>query len=178
MGRKLALLRAVNVGARKVPMAELRELAASLGWSEVRTFIQSGNLIFSASGTPAKLEAALEAALSERFGIDVPVIVREPAAWAKLAAANPFPDAARDIPNRLLAMVPKRPAAPDAVDKLAARAADGEGIAAAGGAIWIVYADGVGRSKLTPASIDRACGAPTTGRNYRTVLALKEMLEA
>ena len=60
MGRMVALLRAVNVGGRKLPMAELRALCAGLGWSDVATYIQSGNLVFTAPGKPDAIEAALE----------------------------------------------------------------------------------------------------------------------
>ena len=60
MGRMVALLRAVNVGGRKLPMAELRALCAELGWEDVATYIQSGNVVFTADGKPAALEAALE----------------------------------------------------------------------------------------------------------------------
>src|SRR5436853_6207191 len=101
MARLIALLRAVNVGGRKLPMAELRALCAGLGWEEVETYIQSGNVVFAAPGKPAALEAKLEKAIEERFGIDVPVIVRSAAEWSAYVEANPFPKAARDAPNRL-----------------------------------------------------------------------------
>ena len=94
MGRFVALLRAVNVGGRKLPMAELRALCSELGWSDVATYIQSGNLDFSAGETAAELESALERAISERFELDVPVIVRSAGAWSAYAKSNPFPEAA------------------------------------------------------------------------------------
>ena len=178
MGHRLALLRAVNVGGRKLPMAALREQCGRLGWTQVATYIQSGNIVFEATGGDAALEKALEQAIESEFGLDVPVIVRTRAQWAKLAAANPFTRAARDAPNRLQLLVSKRPPAADAADKLAARAQAGEQVAAAGGGLWIHFPEGVARSKLTPAAIDKAIGSPATGRNYRTVTKLKEMLEA
>jgi uncharacterized protein (DUF1697 family) len=178
VGHRLALLRAVNVGGRKLPMAELRELCGRLGWTNVATYIQSGNIVFDAKGGDAALEAALEQVLAREFGLDVPVIVRTRAEWAKLAAANPFARAARDAPNRLQLLVSKRPPAADAAAKLAARAQAGEQVAAAGGGLWIHFPEGVARSKLTPSSIDKAIGSPATGRNYRTVVKLREMLEA
>ena len=84
------MLRAVNVGGRKLPMAALREQCGQLGWTQVATYIQSGNIVFEATGSDAALEAALEQAIAREFGLDVPVIVRTRAQWAKLAAANPF----------------------------------------------------------------------------------------
>lgn len=178
MGRMVALLRAVNVGGRKLPMAGLRALCEELGWTGVATYIQSGNAIFTATGKAEAIEARLERAIAARFGLDVPVIVRSAGQWAKLAAANPFAEAAKDEPNRLQLLVSKRPPKPDAADILMARAQGGERVEAAGGALWFHFPEGVGTSKLTPALIDKACGSPSTGRNYRTVLKLEEMLEA
>ena len=177
MARLIALLRAVNVGGRKLPMAELRALCAELGWQDVATYIQSGNLVFSASGTGAALEARLEAAIRERFGLEVPVMIRSAAEWRACLKANPFPAVAREAPNRLQILVSKRPPDPRAAERLMARARGGEDAKAAGGALWIHYPGGVGVSKLTPAAIDRAVGSPATGRNYRTALKLREMAE-
>jgi uncharacterized protein (DUF1697 family) len=178
MARLIALLRAVNVGGRKLAMAELRALCAELGWEDVETYIQSGNLVFSATGKAEALEARLEAAIKERFGLEVPVIVRSSAQWAAYVDANPFPEVAGDAPNRLQLLVSKRTPEADAAEKLMARAQGGEAVKSAGGALWFHFPDGVGTSKLTPAAIDKAAGSPSTGRNWRTVLKLKEMIEA
>jgi len=172
------LLRAVNVGGRKLPMARLREICGGLGWKRVGTYIQSGNVVFEAPGQDGPLEQALEAAIHAEFGLDVPVVVRSAAEWAELAAANPFAQAAREAPNRVQLIVSKRPLAADAADKLMARAQAGERVEAAGGGLWFHFPDGVARSKLTPSLIHKACGSPATGRNYRTVLKLREMLES
>jgi uncharacterized protein (DUF1697 family) len=175
MARLIALLRAVNVGGRKLAMAQLRALCAELGWTDVETYIQSGNLVFTARGKADSLEAQLEKAIADRFGLDVPVMVRTAARWSELANANPFPDAARDEPNRLQLLVSKRPPDEGAAEKLMERAQAGESVKAAGGALWFHFPEGVGTSKLTPAAIDKAAGSPSTGRNWRTVLKLQEM---
>jgi uncharacterized protein (DUF1697 family) len=168
----------VNVGGRKLPMAVLRDLCAGLGWQDVATYIQSGNVLFEAPGKDEALEQALEAAILAESGLDVPVVVRTAGAWAKLAQGNPFEKAAREAPNRLHLLVAKRPPASDAAETLMARAQDGEQVAAVAGGLWIDFPEGVARSKLTPRLIDKACGSPATGRNYRTVIKLREMLEA
>jgi len=178
MGRMVALLRAVNVGGRKLPMAELRALSAELGWSDVATYIQSGNLVFSAPGKAEEIEAVLERAIEKTFGLDVPVIVRSKAEWAKYPALNPFPAVAKDTPAKLHILLSKRPPAKDAADVIQARAKAGEQIRQAGDALWLHYPEGAGTSKLTPSLIDRATGSPGTARNYNTLLKLKEMLEA
>ena len=177
MARLIALLRAVNVGGRKLPMGQLRALCTDLGWEDVRTYIQSGNIVFAASGKPEALETELEAAIERIFGLEVPVIVRTRRQWASLAKANPFPVAARAEPSRLQLLVSKKPPRADAAATLAARAEAGEKVEAAGGGVWLHYPEGVSRSKLTPASVDRAIGSPATARNYRTVARLLEMLD-
>ncbi len=176
MARWVALLRAVNVGGRKLPMAELRALCAALGWSDVATYIQSGNVVFAADGQTEALEKALEDAISERFGLDVPVIVRTAAQWAAYPPGNPFPKAARDEPSRLMLLLSKRPPAEGAEGVIQARAAAGEQVRRAGDALWFHYPEGAGTSKLTPSLIDRAVGSPATARNHRTVLKLLDML--
>ena len=178
MGRMVALLRAVNVGGRKLPMAGLRALCEGLGWREVATYIQSGNVVFAAAGKAEAIEAALEKAIAKEFGLDVPVVVRTAAQWAALAASNPFARTAREAPSRLQLLVSKRPPARDAAERLMARAEGGETVEAVRGGLWLCYPEGIARSKLTPALIDKACGSPATARNYRTVMKLKEMLEA
>ena len=175
MGRFVALLRGINVsGHNKVPMAELRALAEEIGLADVRTYIQSGNLFFSADKQDG-LEEKLETAIERRF-IPVPVIVRSAAEWARYPASNPFPEAAEAEPNRVMMMLSKAPPKPDAVAALQERARDGERIASAGGALWIHYPDGAGTSRLSPSLIDRLIGSPATARNWRTVLKIQEML--
>lgn len=178
MGRMVALLRAVNVGGRKLPMAELRALCGEIGWTDVATYIQSGNLVFAGSGRPEAIEKTLEAAIAKEFGLDVPVIVRSRAEWAEYPPGNPFKAAAKDEPNRLMLLLSKAPPASGAEQVIQARARAGEQIRRAGDALWFHYPQGAGTSKITPSLIDRAVGSPGTARNYNTVLRLKEMLEA
>jgi uncharacterized protein (DUF1697 family) len=176
MGRHVALLRAVNVGGRKLPMAELRALAEALGWSEVATYIQSGNLVFSAGGEAQALERQLEEAIDREFGLDVPVVVRGAAQWKRYAPPPAFAAAAKEEPNRLMLLLSKRPPAAGAEKAIEAKAAAGERVIRAGDALWIHFPEGAGNSKLTPALIDRAVGSPATARNYNTVVKLAEML--
>lgn len=176
--RWIGLLRGVNVGGRtRVPMAELRTLAAGLGWREVETYIQSGNLVFAADGKGAALESRLERALSAEMGVETAVMVRSAAEWKGLIAANPFRQASEKEPNRVLIGLSKQPLAAEAGEALQAKAADGERVEAAGGALWFHYPAGVGRSKLSPSLIDRLAGSPVTARNWRTALKLAEMSE-
>ncbi|HEX2659696.1 MAG TPA: DUF1697 domain-containing protein [Polyangia bacterium] len=175
----VALLRGINVGGNKrVPMAELRALAEGLGWRQVATFIQSGNLVFVSDGSSAALEADLERELARHFGFPVEVIVRGAAAWRRYAAGTPFSDAQEARPQRVLLGLSKRPPTPDAAERLKGYCKAGERIELADDAIWIDFAAGIGKSKLSPAVLDRAVGSTVTARNWTTVQALATLLDA
>lgn len=110
--RYAALLRAVNVGGRKVTMAELKVAATRLGYENARTLVASGNLVFDAKKTaPEKLEASLEAAIEKTFGLFSEVMVRDPAQWAAILKANPFLKKAKEDPAHLVCVICKE--APD-----------------------------------------------------------------
>ena len=175
MGRMVALLRAVNVGGRKLPMAELRALCAEIGWEHVATYIQSGNIVFAAKSKPAALERTLEAAIGGRFGMAVPVIARTAVQWAAYAIGNPFPS---EPPNRVMLLLSKAPPEKGADEAIEARATAGEKVRLVGDALWFHYPNGAGTSKLTPSLIDRAVGSSGTARNFNTVVRLQEMLSA
>jgi uncharacterized protein (DUF1697 family) len=173
----VALLRGINVGGgNKIKMTELCALADELGWKGTKTYIQSGNLVFEAASERAALETALETGIRRRFGLEIPTIVRPADEWPALVAANPFPEAAKAEPNRLMLLLSKQAPPPEAAAALQERARNGERVAIAGGALWIHYAGGAGTSKLTPSLIDRLIGSPATARNWRTVLKLHDML--
>jgi uncharacterized protein (DUF1697 family) len=163
----IALLRAVNVGARSVPMAELRALFAALGFADAKTLLQSGNVVFAAQGADAALEAQFEAAFAQRFGFASDFLVRSGAEWAKAIAANPFEQEARTDPAHLVVMALKTaPAATgfpwDGPERVAVR----------GRQAYLVYPEGVGRSKLTLATAEKKLGVRGTGRNWNTVMKL------
>lgn len=172
----IALLRGINVtGYNKVPMPELRSLCAELGWRDVQSYIQSGNLMFKASTAPTRLESQLEQAIERRFGLSIPVIIRAAADWPVYMGGNPYPDASQSEPNRVMLALSKAAAKHDAVERLRQRAFPGERIVQVGDALWLYYAAGMGKSKLSPALLDRLVGSPVTTRNWRTVLKLGEM---
>lgn len=177
--RLIALLRGINVGGNKlVPMAELKELAVSIGYEDATTYIQSGNLVFSASASPREAEVALERALERRFGFSVEVVVRSAREWKKYTVDNPFPDAEREHPNLLLLWVAKRPVKAGALAALLPYAKSGERISLLKDALWIDFGSSVAKSKLTPTVVDRLVGSTTTARNVRTVHKLAELAAA
>jgi uncharacterized protein (DUF1697 family) len=177
LGRQVALLRGVNVGGhRRVPMADLRDLATGLGFGDVATYVASGNLVYATDLGPAAAAAGLAGAIERRFGFPVDVVARTAAQWGRHAKGCPFPAAAAREPGRVLLVLSRDAPSRDGVAALAGWAAAGERVASAAGAVWIHYAGGVGRSKLTPALLDRLLGSPCTARNWTTVVALRALL--
>jgi uncharacterized protein (DUF1697 family) len=176
----VALMRGINVGStRKLPMAELRALSVKIGLQRPETYIQSGNLIVDADIAADEVRALLEGAIARRFGLRIDVIVRQTAQWRCLVAANPFADDAATRSNMLHLYLSREAPNPGAAAALAPKAQAGERIVLAGGALWIDYGvNGVGRSRLTPLLLDKACGSPATGRNWNSVLKIGEMIEA
>jgi uncharacterized protein (DUF1697 family) len=172
----IALLRGINVGGHnKIPMPKLRSLCNHLGWDDVQSYIQSGNLVFYSASAAANLEAELENAIERRFDLAIPVIVRAAADWQDYIASNPFPDASQNEPNLVMLALSRHPPKHDAFFRLLERAGNGERIAQRGDAFWIHFTAGVAKSKLTPALLDRLVGSPVTMRNWRTVLKLNEL---
>jgi uncharacterized protein (DUF1697 family) len=170
----IALLRGINVGGHKqISMTDLRDLLTQLGFADVRSLLQSGNLVFGANGpTPAQLERLLEAEAAKRLGLKTDFFVRTAKEWKGVVAQNPFPkEAARD-PGHLVVMFLKDAPSVTTVKALQAAITGREVVRAAGKQLYIVYPDGIGRSRLTNAVIDKQLGTRGTGRNWNTVLKL------
>ncbi len=175
----IALLRGINVtGHNRIPMVELRELCSGLGYGDVQTYIQSGNVVFTGRGGAPGVESSLEHAIEKRFGLTIPVIVRTAEQWPAYLKGNPFPALSEREPNHVLMGLSKARPAKGAVAALRERAAAGEQIEMVGDALWIHFAGGVGRSKLSPAVLDRLVGSSVTARNWRTVQQLASMAKA
>ena len=176
-GTYVALLRGINVGGhRKVPMVELRQVMDGLGWTDVRTHLTSGNAVFTAGErSTAELAAELEAAIAGHFGFPVACLVRTAGELRAAADACPYPAADLD-PARLLVLFLDR--APDA-GRLAAvdpAAFAPDEFRAGERELYCWFPNGMGRSKL-PGALEAACrGRTVTGRNWRTVTKLLEMV--
>ncbi len=171
----VAMLRGINVGGKhRVPMAELRELCAGLGWTDVRSYIQSGNVVFRAEGAELDLARTLSAALQTRFGFPVPVVVRSAAGMHAAIDRCPFP--AADLPHTALhAVFLSAVPAPAAVAKLDPNRSPPEVFQVVEDVFYIHAPNGVAESKLTVDWIERQLGGIATARNWRTVTLLAEM---
>lgn len=179
MATFIALLRGINVGGhRPVPMTELRALAGLLGYGSVQSYIQSGNLLFTASGKADAHAQALEQATLKRFGFPVDVVVRSSKQWLEYLEQNPFPALSAKEPKAVMLALCRKQPLRDAAGLLQERATGKERVEMEGDALWIHYANGFARTKLTPALLDRLAGSPVTMRNWRTVQQLAAMAEA
>ena len=174
MATYIGLVRAINLAGRNVvAMGDLRELMAALGLEDARTLLQSGNVVFRSSvASTSRIERLLEEGAAERLGLSLVFFVRSAAEWARVIAANPFPDEAKNDPARLVAVVLKEAPERAAVAALQKAIKGREVVRAKGREAFITYPDGQGRSKLTMALIERHLGSAGTARNWNTVLKL------
>jgi uncharacterized protein (DUF1697 family) len=172
------LLRAVNIGpSLRVTAADLRGAATDVGLGSARTLLNSGNLV-ATSGTsgvvgPDDAARLVQERLTERLGRAVAAVGLSAERLEAIALANPFPAAARDDPAHLQVHVPFGAVDETGVARLDLANAGREMLATAAGVLYVHYADGIGRSKLSPAVIDRAVGVPTTARNWNTITKLR-----
>lgn len=172
----ISLLRGINVGGRKkIRMEDLRALYASLGFSPVRSYIQSGNVVFGgATGGGAIVAGKIEEALAANFGFDVPVILRTAAEMEDVARGNPFLGEGVD-PSKLHVTFLKGAASDQARGDFAAHRVGSDELRLVGREAYLHCPGGMARTKLTPTFLERVLGSASTTRNWRTVNAVLEM---
>lgn len=169
MPRFVAFLRGINVGGNKlVSMAKLKALFENLGFSDVRTLLQSGNVVFTASSS-STLERRCQAEFSKCFGFSSEFVVRSAAEIAKIVASNPFPKQAKEDPGHLLVMFLKEHASASDLAAFLKKHSGPEAIKVNGKGLYIYYPNGVGRSKLK-------IPFNGTARNWNTVLKVEALL--
>lgn len=173
----VCLLRAVNLGAHnKVPMPALRKALVAEGFEDVRTYVQSGNIVArSPLSSPGQVAGRVTRLVSEEFGVDAPVVVRTLSELDRVVDRNPFPEAARERPKGLHVVF--LDGTPDPV-----RVAELHDHELARGLclvdadhLYVDYRDGVHTSRLTAQLFARVLQVEGTARNWRTVMALQEL---
>lgn len=174
MDTYVALLRAINLGAhQRLSMPRLRELAEAAGAVAPRTYLQSGNVVFTAPHTnTAQVAEALSGALATD-GLTTEVMVRTGQTIVELATAGHPHAAAASEPKNLQIAFAQQAVPPGVVEAMPIPGR--EQAAWCGGDVALHYPEGVGRSKLTTAHLAKHLGTPVTCRNWRTVLALAEL---
>jgi uncharacterized protein (DUF1697 family) len=167
------LLRGINVGGRgKVAMADLRELVASMGYEDVATYVQSGNVVFSAESPDA---AALEAAIADQLGVSPAVVVLSRDELERVVARNPWPE--EKDGKHLHVIFTAGPPDAAVVDAALEKASGGDDARIVDGALYMHTPNGLGRSKLA-AELSRKGPKDGTARNWTTVTKLLAMLKS
>lgn len=171
----LALLRGINLGSRRLPMKDLAAMFRDAGCEDVRTYIQSGNVVYQvdaalAGGVPDFVRAVI----ADRFGFDLPVVTRTAAEIDTVVKGNPFLELGADPKTLHVAFLQNRPAK-SRVAALDPDRSPPDALVVRGREIYLRCPNGVARSKLTTQYFDSRLETITTARNWRTVLKLQEM---
>ena len=172
----VALLRGINVGGNNsLPMKDLAAMFEKAGCAAVKTYIQSGNVVFRAAPElAARIPAVIAKAIEAHSGLRIPVVVRSAKELRRLTESNPFLENGADVDKLHVVFLADRPTHAKAALLDPARSPPDEFVVR-GGEIYLYCPNGVGRSKLTNVYFDTKLGTVSTGRNWRTVLKLREL---
>ena len=175
----LALLRGINVGGKnKLPMRDLIAIFTESGCQDVRSYIQSGNVIFDASpGVAAGLAVQVAARIADRFGYRMPVLLRTAADLAAMLAGNPFLEEGCPEDELHVYFLADRPE-PDRVAQLDPDRSPSDRFSVIGREIYLRPPDGMARTRLTNAYFDARLATVSTARNWRTASKLLELMGA
>lgn len=179
MARQIALLRAVNVGGNNpVPMTRLRELMEELGYRDVETYVQSGNVVFTGGERPGQRVAErLAKQFGEEFGFEIPVIVRTRDELAEIVATNPLKEVATDPAKQVVYFLTEE-IDDDRLDGIDPEEIAPEVVVLDGREIHLWAPGGIGESAVGRMLTAKRLGTATTSRNWRTVQKLLEMADA
>ena len=159
-----------------VSMSDLRSLFEAHGFDDVRSLLQTGNLVFrGGTKTGAALERLLESEAERRLHLSTTFIVRTSREWDATIESNPFPKEAVSDPGHLVVLFLKDAPNAAAVEALRSAIKGPEIIDVVGKQLYVVYSEGIGRSKLTNKLIEDKLATRGTGRNWNTVLKIAEM---
>lgn len=174
----IALLRGINVGGHnKLPMKELRELMADLGFSDVQTYIQTGNIAFQSDmSDPKAIASQIRSEIKKQFGFEPDVLVLTQDQLRAAIKANPFPQAESEPKTLHLFFLLEKPADPD-LDSLEGIKAENERFKLTESVFYLHAPDGIGRSKLAE-NIGKFIRVSMTARNWRSVQKIMEMADA
>ncbi len=172
MNKKVAILRGINVGGnRKILMADLKLLFEELGFSNIITYIQSGNVLFNSNTENELLADQIEQAITANFGFDVPVIVRSAIELKKAIDTNPFYDADADVNKLHLSFLKEKPTAEN-LQHTVSYNYEPDKFVIDGKEVFIFCENKYHESKLTNLFFEKKLKVGATTRNWKTVLKL------
>ncbi|HTV57741.1 MAG TPA: DUF1697 domain-containing protein [Verrucomicrobiae bacterium] len=171
----IALLRGINVGGNMLKMERLRDVCAEFGWKNVRTYVQSGNIVFEAGKNSAHWIKTLERRLDGECRLPVSVVVRTREEIARVAERNPFlKEKGIDVKRLGVTFLREAPSAA-AVKSLAISGAGADRFICSGTEIYLHCPGGFGETKLSNNTFERLLSVRATTRNWNTVMTLAEM---
>jgi uncharacterized protein (DUF1697 family) len=173
----IAMLRGINIGpSKRVKMVQLQKLFESLGFKRVRTYIQSGNVVFDAPGAAAGVTAKIEKGMMAEFGFSALIMMRTEAEMARAIANNPFVKQSRSDPAYVHVCFLSEAPAGDAVKALHALGTKREQVKYVGNEVYVYHVEGLGKAKvLNHGVLERVLGVKVTMRNWNTSSKLLEM---
>ena len=173
----IALLRGINVGGKKkLPMADLRAMLKDMGFSNVKTYIQSGNVVFQSheEGTGA-LEVSIETCIKSSFGFEGPVLVKTKSEFEKIVTGNPFADSRAISRKQVYFVLLKNPPEKERSSTLGMESYANEDFTITDQCVYLLCKTGYGKAKLNNNRIEGKLKVQATTRNYATVVKLLEM---
>jgi uncharacterized protein (DUF1697 family) len=177
MSRQIVLLRGVNlVQHNRVAMPKLREALEEAGYDDVRTYLQSGNVVLSSKASAKGVAGEVERLVADRFGLDVKVVARTRNELAEVVKRNPLREVAKNPKRYQVSFLDRRPD-PKAVRKLSDAAVAPERVAHVGRELYAWHPEGIGRSKLAALLAGAGPGVTATARNWTTVTKLLAMAD-
>ena len=171
----IALYRGINVvGKNLVKMSDLRALHEALGHKSIQTYLQSGNVVFQAAGSPSRITAKISTAFEKKFGFAPAILLCTAPQWARFVAENPFRNFSDADPTKVHAAICKGEPCAGQLKNLLKKVGKREQFVIKTGVIYLYAPDGFGASKFASA-MERSAAIPITFRNWRTIQSLHEL---
>lgn len=178
MAKHVVLLRGINIGSRnRIAMPALRDALTNAGFDDVRTYLQSGNVVLSSTSTPEDVAHRTERLIAEEFGLEIAAVVRTRAQLAKVVELNPLGRVAKD-PKRYQVSFLAKKLTQDVLRRIEGAAAPKERVAVIGREIYAWHPNTIARSKLWALLAGQSLGVTATARNWTTVQKLLELADA
>jgi uncharacterized protein (DUF1697 family) len=177
VAQHIVLLRGINVGSRnRIAMPKLRDALEDAGFADVRTYLQSGNVVLSSSAKVADVERKVQRVIANEFGLEIAVVTRTRAQLAKIVERNPLARVANDPKRYQVSFLDTKPSR-EVVRRIEAAADPKERVVVDGREIYAWHPDTIARSKLWALLAGQSLGVTATARNWTTVTKLLEVAE-
>ena len=178
MARHVVLLRGINIGSRnRIAMPVLREALTNAGFDDVRTYLQSGNVVLSSSAKADTVARKVKKVISDELGLDIAVVTRTRAQLAKAIALNPLANVAKDPKRYQVSFLDAKPSS-DVVRRVEEAADPTERVVVHGREIYAWHPQTIARSRLWALLAGQKLGVTATARNWTTVEKLLELVDA